>query len=62
MGFGGSIAHGCNIGNGLTGVPLLSLGSMLATAMMAIGVLVTWRWALADRPAIRGRERPEPDW
>jgi len=62
MGFGGSIAHGCNIGNGLTGIPLLSLGSMLATAMMAIGVLVTWRWVLADRPAIRGRERPEPDW
>ncbi len=62
MGFGGSIAHGCNIGNGLTGIPLLSLGSILATAMMAVGVIVTWRWLLADRPAIRGREVPEPDW
>lgn len=62
MGVGGSLAHGCNIGNGLTGVPLLSLGSMLATAMMALGVIVTWRLLLADRPAVRGREEPEPSW
>ncbi len=62
MGIGGSIAHGCNIGNGLTGIPLLSIGSILATAMMALGVFVTWRWLLADRPAIRGSERPEPEW
>jgi uncharacterized membrane protein YedE/YeeE len=62
MGIGGSIAHGCNIGNGLTGIPLLSLGSILATAMMAIGVLVVWRYVLADRPAIRGIENPQPDW
>jgi uncharacterized protein len=62
MGFGGSMAHGCNIGNGLTGIPLLSLGSMLATLMMALGVLVTWRLVLAERPAIRGVEQPEPDW
>ena len=26
MGIGGSLAHGCNIGHGLTGLPLLSLG------------------------------------
>jgi uncharacterized protein len=62
MGIGGSLAHGCNIGNGLTGVPLLSLGSMLAIAMMALGVVLTWRLALADRPALRGHERPEPGW
>ena len=31
MGVGGSVAHGCNIGHGLTGIPLLSLGSLLAT-------------------------------
>lgn len=62
MGIGGSIAHGCNIGNGLTGIPLLSIGSILATAMMALGVFITWRWLLADRPAIRGNERPEPEW
>ncbi len=43
MGVGGTLAHGCNIGNGLTGIPLLSLGSMLATAAMAAGALLTWR-------------------
>lgn len=62
MGVGGSLAHGCNIGNGLTGIPLLSFGSMLATAMMALGVILTWRLLLADRPRIRGRELPEPGW
>jgi uncharacterized protein len=56
MGIGGSIAHGCNIGHGLTGVPLLSLGSALATACMAAGALVTWRALLANRPALRGTE------
>jgi uncharacterized protein len=52
MGIGGSLAHGCNIGHGLTGVPLLSLGSALATACMAAGALVTWRAFLANRPAV----------
>jgi uncharacterized protein len=56
MGVGGSIAHGCNIGHGLTGVPLLSLGSLLAIACMAVGALATWRLVLAPRPALRGRE------
>jgi uncharacterized protein len=56
MGVGGSIAHGCNIGHGLTGLPLLSLGSLLAIACMAAGALVTWRLVLAPRPALRGRE------
>jgi uncharacterized protein len=57
MGAGGSVAHGCNIGPGLTGVPLLSLGSLLATASMAAGALLTWRLLLAERPRLRGRER-----
>ncbi len=62
MGVGGTLAHGCNIGNGLTGVPLLSLGSILAISMMAAGGLLTWRYLLAPRPRIRGAERPEPAW
>ena len=62
MGIGGTLAHGCNIGNGLTGVPLLSLGSILAITMMAAGALLTWRYVLAPRPALRGSERPEPSW
>ena len=56
MGAGGSLAHGCNIGHGLTGLPLLSLGSLLATASMAAGALLTWRLLLAPRPRLRGRE------
>jgi uncharacterized membrane protein YedE/YeeE len=56
MGAGGSLAHGCNIGHGLTGLPLLSLGSLLATASMAAGALLTWRLLLASRPRLRGRE------
>jgi len=58
MGAGGSIAHACNIGHGLTGVPLLSLGSMLATAAMAVGVIATWGLLLRRSPALRGHERP----
>lgn len=58
MGVGGNFAHGCNIGHGLTGLPLLSFGSLLATASMAAGALLTWKLVLASRPALRGRERP----
>jgi hypothetical protein len=56
MGVGGSIAHGCNIGHGVTGVPLLSFGSLLAVTAMAAGALMTWRFALAGRPALLGSE------
>jgi uncharacterized membrane protein YedE/YeeE len=62
MGLGANAAHGCNIGHGLTGIPLLSLGSLLATAAMAAGVVATWRLLLAPLPAVRGAERPEPSW
>lgn len=56
MGVGGNVAHACNIGYGLTGIPLLSLGSMLATVSMAVGVVATWRLLLRMSPAIRGQE------
>jgi uncharacterized protein len=56
VGAGGSLAHGCNIGHGLTGLPLLSFGSLLATTSMAAGALLTWRLLLAPRPGLRGRE------
>jgi hypothetical protein len=56
MGAGGSIAHGCNIGHGLTGVPLLSLGSLLATAAMAAGALLTWRLVVSRSARLRGTE------
>jgi hypothetical protein len=57
VGGGGSIAHECNIGHGVTGIPLLSLGSLLATACMAAGALLTWRLLLAPRPRLRGTDR-----
>jgi uncharacterized protein len=63
MGVGGTLAHGCNIGHGLTGVPLLSLGSVVAISAMAVGAAATWRLALRDHSALRGSERPAaPDW
>ncbi len=43
MGIGAAIAGGCNLGHGLVGVPLLSLGSITTVVAMTIGV-----W-LADR-------------
>lgn len=57
MGIGATLAHGCNIGNGLTGIPVLSLGSLWATAWMAVAALATWRLVVAPHRAIRGVER-----
>jgi uncharacterized protein len=63
MGMGASAAHACNIGHGITGAGLLSLGSLLAVAAMAGGALLTMRFALRPLPALRGVERPEaPGW
>jgi uncharacterized membrane protein YedE/YeeE len=53
MGAGGSLAHGCNIGHGVTGLPLLSLGSLLATASMAAGALLAARFLLRRARASR---------
>lgn len=38
MGFGGTVAGGCNIGNALTGLSILSLNSLLATGGIFLGV------------------------
>jgi len=63
MGLGASAAHGCNIGHGVTGVGLLSLGSLLAVSAMAAGALATMALVLRPHPAVRGAERPEaPDF
>lgn len=62
MGMGANLAEGCNIGHGLTGIPLLSLGSVLTVACMAAGGVATRRFLLAPLPALRGVERPEPSW
>ncbi len=62
MGVGGTLAGACNIGHGLAGLPLLSLGSGLAIASMALGGALTWRYVVSPRPRLRGTERPEPSW
>ncbi|PWB80215.1 MAG: hypothetical protein C3F08_04965 [Candidatus Methylomirabilota bacterium] len=38
MGVGAAIAGGCNIGHGLTGIPLFGLGSITATVSVILGV------------------------
>lgn len=43
MGIGAGIAGGCNLGHGMVGVPLLSLGSILATASIVAGVVIADR-------------------
>ena len=43
MGFGGVTAMGCTIGQGITGVSTLSLGSILALASIVAGSAVTMK-------------------
>ena len=43
MGIGAGVAGGCNLGHSLVGVPLLSMGSIVSTMAMAVGVgLAHW--------------------
>lgn len=44
MGFGGVTALGCSIGNGVTGMAMLSGGALLATAGIVVGAWVVLRW------------------
>lgn len=44
MGVGGIVALGCTIGQGITGVSTLSLGSFIALAAMVVGALVGLRY------------------
>ncbi len=51
MGFGGMLAGGCAIGNGLTGTSILTATSWLALLSMWIGAVITD--AVMDQPAAR---------
>lgn len=44
MGLGANAAHGCNIGHGVTGLGLLSVGSLVAILAMAGGAVLTARF------------------
>ncbi|MES2481154.1 MAG: YeeE/YedE family protein [Pseudomonadota bacterium] len=46
MGFGGVTALGCTLGNGVTGLAMLSAGAVLATAGIVAGALVALRLRL----------------
>ena len=43
MGFGGTVSGGCNIGNALTGLSILSLNSLLATGAILLGLALAVR-------------------
>jgi len=55
MGFGGVTAMGCTIGQGLTGVSTLAIGSVLAVAAIVAGSVATLRfiaWRAEREPVL----------
>ncbi len=62
MGFGGVTALGCTLGNGVTGLAMLSAGAVLATAGIVGGALLAMRLRLnheaADAPIDSPRKAP----
>jgi uncharacterized membrane protein YedE/YeeE len=51
MGVGGVAALGCTIGQGVTGVPTLSLGSILAIASILTGARISLYWLIERQAA-----------
>ncbi len=47
MGVGGVMALGCTFGQGLSGLSTLNLGSLLATAGIVLGAVLTLKWQMA---------------
>ena len=63
MGFGGVTALGCSVGNGVTGLALLSVGSALAVAGIVVGAwlalaIQNWRSEAESEPASTARLAP----
>ncbi len=52
MGIGGTLAMGCTIGQGLSGLSTLSLGSVLALAGIIMGGRLAVRWLAGDLPPL----------
>jgi hypothetical protein len=44
MGIGGTLAAGCNIGNALTGLSVLAVNSVIATAAIVAGAAIAIAW------------------
>lgn len=57
LGVGASLAAGCTVGHGLTGVPLLAPGSMLAVVSIFAGSAITSLWT--QRSMSRAQIRKE---
>lgn len=53
LGMGASVAAGCTVGHGLTGVPLLAPGSIVATVAIFAGSALTSLWATRTSVATR---------
>jgi uncharacterized protein len=60
MGFGGVTALGCSIGQGLTGLAMLSLGAVFAVTGIVGGAVLAIRWRdrSAFKPAPVGARQP----
>jgi hypothetical protein len=58
MGAGGTLAGGCNIGNALTGLSILSVNSAVATAAIVLGVAIAVH---APAPGLGGRHAVAAD-
>lgn len=44
MGIGGTVAYGCNVGQGFSGLSTLSLESIVAVIAMLVGIKLATRW------------------
>jgi uncharacterized membrane protein YedE/YeeE len=51
LGTGASLAAGCTVGHGLTGVPLLAPGSIVAIVAIFAGSAITSLWGMRASPA-----------
>jgi uncharacterized membrane protein YedE/YeeE len=58
LGVGASLAAGCTVGHGLTGIPLLAPGSMLAIVSIFAGSAITSLWAQRGINRARGEGHP----
>ena len=55
MGIGAAVAGGCNIGHGITGISVLALSSVTATAFTMLGVwAMTWLIYASARKTVAG--------
>jgi uncharacterized membrane protein YedE/YeeE len=54
LGVGASVAAGCTVGHGLTGVPLLAPGSIVAIVAIFAGSAITSLWGMRGVPTTSG--------